>query len=211
VSHDDKPEDARHFHVDKMFSALGQAVATYDELLARMGFVYGIDEIAYLFPTHHHAEVFIREAVHDEAECTLFNVATDHVHTSPINSCYDVMYQFLSVPSSYLPHRPSQTSTVRIEAMHLARGFSPLHFGELLSMERDGLLASAIHASFKCEDETAYAAATHRLRESGWEVAQRCDSTYGRFSYWKPLEADQWLPDGPFMYLKPRINLRDAE
>jgi hypothetical protein len=49
---------------------------------------------------------------------------------------------------------------------------------------------------------------THRLRERAWEVVQKCDSTYGKFSYWKPLDADDHEDLG--LYLKPRVNLRDT-
>lgn len=188
----------------KIFRGLKEAVRVYDEVLERMGSEHRIDEIAYLLPNHVYASTFLRESVR-EAGCVHFNSATDHVHTEPLQTHYDVLYDFMSVPLEFLNGRE-----VRIEAMHLIDGFSPLHYAELLQMKKYDANCTAIHASFKCEDETAYAAAIHRLQEADWEVAMRCGSSYGRFSYWKPLDPDNVLPDGPYLYLKPRMNLRDA-
>lgn len=193
------------FDIPKVFSGLQRAVKTFDDVLERMGSDHRIDEIAYLMAGHDAANIFLREAVMADG-CVHFNSATDHVHTEPLLTHYNVLYDFMSVPLEYLNGRE-----VRIEAMHLIDGFSPLHYSEMVVMGREGFEQVGIHASFKCDDEEAYAAATHTLREAGWECAQRCLSDYGRFSYWKPLDSDDWLPDGPYLYLKPRVNLRDSQ
>jgi hypothetical protein len=52
-----------------------------------------------------------------------------------------------------------------------------------------------------------------------WGLAQSCESTYGRFSYWLTNETTDmelekagwpWLSTGYEAYLKPRVNLRDS-
>lgn len=194
------------FDLDKIFAGLGKAVKTYDGVLERLGFPEGtyVDEIAYMTADHETANIFLREAVMTDG-CVHFNSATDHVHTEPLMTHYNVLYDFLTVPLPYL-----NGHEVRIEAMHLIDGFSPLHEAERHNMRRDSGILSGIHASFRCPDEEQYGAALHRLRMRGWEAAQRCSSTYGRFSYWKPTDPDTWVGDGPHLYLKPRVNLRDA-
>lgn len=188
------------YPVEEMFAEAGKFVSEYDKVLSDLGFVQGIDEIAIQFDDARYAHTFVAEAVTQEG-CVLFNTATDHVHTQPLNTCYDVAYLFLSLPGQY---HPENRSGVRLECMFLGDGLSPLHAAEAEEMRKGSAKSVTVHASFKVEDEEDYASAVHRLREGGWEVAQKCDSKYGRFSYWKHAD----LADG--VYLKPRVNLRDG-
>ncbi len=192
---------------DKMFSAVKETCERFDRILERLGFVNAIDEVALLFINPFQATEFLREAVTNDG-VLLFNSATDHVHTLPLRTCYDVRYDFLTVPSPYWPE--NRIAGPRIEAMHLTDGYSPLHFAALMEMKETGNPATPIHASFKCDDEEDYAIAVDRLRTAGWEAAQRCESTYGRFSYWTPLNPKEWFDDAlRDLYLKPRVNVRD--
>jgi len=193
--------------MSNIFRGLGDAVGLYNDVLHRLDLPgYQIDEVAYLFLDRHHLDIFTREAVREDG-CLLFNTAEDHVHTLPLKTCYDVEYRFFTVPTQYL----DGIDMVRVEAMQIKRGFSPLHEAETPMLVQVGAPMGAIHASFKCQTEDEYAAVVVRLRERGWEVAQKCDSTYGRFSYWSPLDAEDWLGDGARLYLKPRVNTRDME
>lgn len=190
---------SKFFDVPAMLKQAGDEVERYDDVLAGLDFVQGIDEIAFMFPDIHHANCFVNEAVQVPG-VSLFNSATDHVHTQPLRTCYDVAYMFLTVPDRYVGR-----DNVRIEAMYLGDGLSPLHHAVLSEMYLNESRCAVVHASFKVTDEEDYAAANHRLRERGWEPVQRCESKYGRFGYWQPLDPD--VPPG--LYLKPRVNLRD--
>lgn len=184
------------YRVPSMLDGAMRSVQVFNNCLAQMGFVQGIDEIAWLFPNDNALNAFTKAAVREES-IAHFNGADDHVHVGPLDTCYDVRYEFFSIAGR----------NYRVEAMTLQGGFSPLHVNEF---RRDRTAkAYGIHASFKCPTEEDYAIATHRLREAEWEVAQKCESAYGRFSYWQPTDSMKWLPDGPIMYLKPRVNLRD--
>lgn len=195
-------KDVQFFDVEETFNEAGKFIERYDEVLADLGFVQGIDEIALLFPHRGYAWSFVAEAVREEG-CVLFNSATDHVHTKPLRTCYDVTYLFLTLPAAY---HPSGRSGVRLECMFLGDGVSPLHEAEIAKMDIGDEAVSPVHASFKCGDEEDYANATTSLREAGWESVQRCESTYGRFAYWSPLHDET-----PGVYLKPRVNLRDGQ
>lgn len=126
----------------------------------------------------------------------MFNSASDSVTTGPIRSQYDVNYWFVRTPHPY-----------RLEVMEIPvrEGFSPLHsklpWHSIVNGTTDNDIF-AVHASFKC-DSSSYAAAGVLLRKAGWELAQRCDSAYGKFSYYVNEDLGGW-------YLKPRVNLRDA-
>lgn len=192
------PTNTKYFDMNSVFQGLGRVVRLYNEMLAQLDIPHVVDEVAYMFADRHLLDLFTREAVQVDG-CLLFNTADDHVHTMPLGTCYDVEYRFFTVPMEYLPG----IEQVRIEAMRMGRGFSPLHLAEVLL---NGW--GAIHASFKCQTEEEYGAVLHRLRERSWEVAQKCDSTYGKFSYWKPFDQDNH--EDLDLYLKPRVNLRDS-
>lgn len=194
-----------HFDLTAMLRGASRAVADFNEVLEKHLDLPGvhIDEIAYLFGNRHVLDVFTREAVKEDG-CILFNTAEDHVHTLPLRTCYGVGYRFFQVPLQYL-----HGNEVRIEAMEILSGLSPLHVAEYQTMIQAGIEVGAIHASFKCVNEEQYGAVVHRLRERGWESPQRCESDYGRFSYWAPIDRTPF-PDLPFLWLKPRVNTRDA-
>jgi hypothetical protein len=149
-----------------------------------------IDEMALMFQNSTGVFTFLTEVVQREG-VALVNAARDVVQVSPLPARYGVQYWFLT----------SGHPEWRVEAM-LTDGNSPLHYA--LSQGAHPGSMTVVHGSFKCPNEEEYATARVALRKAGWEEAQRCDSQYGRFSYWLD-------PDGPReVYLKPRVNLRDA-
>jgi len=155
-----------------------------------------IDEMALMFHDYQTLFAFVNNAL-PQPGVTLFNYAKDVVRTEPIESEYTVEYWFLTLP---LPG-------VRLEAL-VQNGGSPLHTSVQLRNPHSGTGSVVkMHASFKCASEEEYGDACTALRRSGWELAQRCDSTYGKFSYWQstcdPADRPQW-------FLKPRLNLRDG-
>jgi len=166
-----------------------------EELRAMFGTRYSIDEVALMFTSPSWALRFIGSAVRVPG-ITMFNAAHDVVTTRPIVSTYSAHYWFLTTPDEEDPWR--------LECMYAHVG-SPLHDSYRGFMaDRDVI---AVHASFKCADEEAYGVAVKTLRDNGYEAAQLCDSTYGRFSYWMPEE--EGATSG--LYLKPRVNLRDMD
>ena len=122
-----------------------------------------------------------------------FNVANDNVKTAPIRSAYSVEYHFYRHPDR----------DYRLEIMRLTSGISPLHAAIPLPLARQ--VCTPVHASFKTTNEEQYAYARNYIEGLGYSEAQRCDSNYGRFSY--------FVKEGMFVdrvpYLKPRVNLRD--
>lgn len=166
------------------------------------GFLHGlldenvpnIDEVALFWPgdrddTDNLESLFefIRESVSEDG-VEYFNSASDRVKTSPINSYYHVMYDFLRV-----------TDLPRLELMRLCGGFSPLHN----QFRRPG---SIVHLSFKLSTEDEYDAfldKMHECRQYDAALAMECTGDYGRFSYWSV--------NGLSVYLKPRVNLRDGK
>lgn len=179
---------------DVLLATVAEGHAHMNELLRASLGEHVIDEMALLFGTLDHLYSFLSHAVRTDG-VELFNHATDTVTTGPITSSYEAFYWFLRVADP----------RYRVELMHV-RGLSPLHTPMLYAMEKrhdDHVLA--VHASFKCATEEDYGVAVATLRTDGWELLQRCDAAYGRFSYWhNPDSAHpaEWL-------LKPRVNLRD--
>lgn len=166
---------------------------------------FEIDEVALMFVGN--PWPFLEEAVKLDG-VDLFNVADDEVETFPIHRDYSVRYYFLSTPFGF-----------RVECMRITGGISPLHNGFIgFDGSTKDVLPPVVHYSFKCADETEYKYATATMRGNEWEMAQGCESTYGRFSYWMTdertddalSEADwPWREKGYEAYLKPRVNLRD--
>lgn len=193
------------FDLDEFFSRVERGVRRYTQVLGDLGFVHGIDEIAIQVPNRLALLNLIQQAVARDG-VVLSNTATDHVNTLPLQGCYSVDYAFLTGFSIDGVH------PYRIEIMHKTHGFSPLH-DAILTAIADKASAWCVHASFKVHDENEYGAATHALRKGGYESVQRCDSTYGRFSYWQPYDLDTEASTlgEDFLYLKPRVNLRDAQ
>lgn len=175
----------------RMVPLWDKEIATASSTLKSWGVTLAdIDEIALLFPGQHEANSWIMDAVRDE-DVHHFNAAFDTVNTSPIPSEYFVRYDFLSL----------RGRSYRIEAMQLITGTSPLH-APLVKQAEQFQVPVPVHLSFKCENEEVYQRSVYRLEQNDFEAAQRCRSTYGIFSYWKHPEFD--------LYIKPRVNMRDA-
>lgn len=152
---------------------------------AVLGSRFPIDEMALYFSEPNGLLQWIDEVVREDGY-ELFNVAEDTVHVSPLPSSYDVAYWFVRCPRPY-----------RIEAMTLTSGHSPYHY-----LFSHGTGPYVIHASFKTSTEEEYATTVHALTQSGYEVWQRCTSSYGRFTYLGDESGD--------VVLKARINMRDG-
>lgn len=165
-----------------------------------LGLTAVFDEVAMAFWDQDQEYAFIESAVRNGY--TLFNAADDTVNTAPIRSQYDVHYSFLQAPG--LPWR--------IEAMRITDGCSPLHTALYWNAHKDVPQRApfVVHASWKCADEQEYQNTAARLCESPWlDLSQRCQSTYGTFSYWLPV-GEAFNEIGARVYLKPRVNMRDA-
>lgn len=187
-----------------------------------------IDEAAIMVPTPYHRDKLGRQL--SKAGWSLFNKATDLVHTNPFGTRYLVEYQFFSNPGH----------AWRLEIMMMDSplsetpgGFSPLH----ASLYRDGrpdmsagahrfpvphlsykavprvlrypaqVMAEAGFPSEAARMETpqgAFARSVDELRTCGYIHAQTCQSSYGLFGYYIHQDADRQI------YIKPRVNLRDA-
>lgn len=183
--------------VDKLLEQAATATHDLNTILLRLGFVERVDEVAILCRNEQWLDRLVMEAVRHPA-VTHFNGADDHVWTEPIKACYSTRYEFFDVVGA----------AYRLEVMALRHGFSPLHYAIATDAGPDFTLGF-IHASFKCQTEEEYGYAVLRLREAGWEDAQRCTSDYGTFSYWTPMDIEHWIPKERFVFLKPRVNLRD--
>lgn len=188
---------------EPILASIGEQVEKYTRTLGNLGFVNGIDEIA-VDTWDSLAFLNLMQSLVSEPGVAFTNAAHDVVRTDPFGTAYEVDYLFATGLNLYSDRHP-----YRIECMNITDGWSPLHTAARLEAEAMHAAAWMVHASFKCTDEADYGATTHRLREAGWECLQRCTSTYGRFSYWKPFDRD--LDDSGNLCLKPRVNLRDAQ
>lgn len=182
-----------------MVERLDQALAPL-RLGEKEGLVGHIDEVALMLHEDHDYENVARALV--RAGCQLNAVASDNVDVWPFGANYDVEYSFFQVPTQKLP--------LRIELMRIMEGTSPLHavyedFGA--KFHSLGVPAvPVVHYSFKCWTPDAYQRITEGLKFTGAVMAQGCNSTYGRFSYW----VYTGLTGRHMTYLKPRLNLRDS-
>lgn len=189
--------------VSETMQLLVDTRVTLDEQVRGMlGSAAYIDEMSLLFTSPHYAKLWVDTAVRLNG-VTLFNTADDTVRTSPIRSDYNVHYWFLTAPEGH----STAERTWRIEVMYAHIG-SPLHDSHLLAMRAAGQECGIIHASFKCATEEAYGDAVVALAKNAYEPAQHCESSYGKFSYWYPLELGH---HDIATALKPRVNLRDME
>lgn len=169
-----------------------------------------IDEAAILVPTEWHSRNFIGKM--EGAGWEHFNGADDLVYTNPFSTRYFVHYEFLRSPEK----------DYRIEVMTMSEGvmdhnsgFSPLHHALWYpnGKRKDALVEDSFpvpHLSFKVppnvekRPQAAYSRAVASLQAKGLIHAQTCQSTYGVFGYYLPNDANRQL------YMKPRLNLRDA-
>jgi hypothetical protein len=151
-----------------------------------------VDELALMFVDQFEMMRYISDAVM-EPEVEHYNGANDVVETLPLGTEYRVRYDFLRI----------RGEVFRVECMAITSGFSPLHAAVWNNASN---LPVVVHLSFKARNLHRYNEMIAGIRKTGAIFAQECDSTYGRFSYWK---VD--LHDGPNLYLKPRVNLRDGD
>lgn len=164
-----------------------------EEVRGLFGAERTVDEMAVYFPNRDLLVTFMAQAV--QRGWRLFNFAEDNVVTRPIIGTYAVEYWFME----------HEDHDYRLELMTIPEGFSPYHASLFEACRLHSAPASIVHASFKVPDEESYGAAVVGLRKADYELAQHCESTYGRFSYFVRYEADNARPA-----LKPRLNMRDA-
>lgn len=189
--------------VSSTMKLLVEQKALADERVRGMfGAEVHVDEMSLLFTEPSAARQWVDMAVMLNG-VTLFNTARDVVHTAPIQADYEVHYWFLTAPEA---GAIADWKPWRIEAMYAHRG-SPLHDSFLLPMRKSGEDVGVMHASFKCATEEDYAVAVRTLADNGYECAQRCESSYGRFGYWYPIDIQD---NEQHVALKPRVNLRDV-
>lgn len=162
-----------------------------------LGTSYTVDEMALYFPDPDLLMVFVGKAV--QRGWVLFNQAEDNVTTRPIPGAYAVQYWFMNHPDR----------DYRLELMTIDEGHSPYHASIHHMCQRMSAPVSLAHASFKVPDEKAYAAASIALRNGGFELAQHCESTYGRFSYYI-IKSDDAREERYVPTVKPRLNMRDS-
>lgn len=194
-------EEAQRSPEDKLKERTGLYLQTVDEKWHLMneevrglfGAECTVDEMAVYFPDRDLLVTFMAQAA--QRGWRLFNFAEDNVVTRPIIGTYAVEYWFME----------HEDYDYRLELMTIPEGFSPYHASLLEACRLHHAPASIVHASFKVLDEESYGAAVVGLRKAEYELAQHCESTYGRFSYFVRYEADLARPA-----LKPRLNVRDA-
>jgi hypothetical protein len=161
---------------------------------------YKIDEVALLYTSEDEANKdTIALTMVDTVQ--VFNYARDHVHTRPLENCYDVTYRFIQ--NALYPWR--------MEVMSLDSGHSPLHE----SMIADGAASEdspgIVHASFKVGNKEAYDEVITQMSEStDWVLGQACQSTYGNFSYWRYVGGEEGGSGPLSVWIKPRVNVRDG-
>jgi hypothetical protein len=165
---------------------------------------YLIDEAAIMVP-----DPFQRSALTAQLEAAgweQFNEAEDLVYTNPFGTRYFVAYRFFRHPE--WPFRlevmmPSMGSDGR-------GGFSPLHTA---LWQPDGWPLRRLqveeaypipHLSFKVPDLKSFSVAVQYLKDKAFLHAMTCQSTYGAFGYYISNETYRQV------YLKPRVNTRDA-
>lgn len=178
--------------VHRTLTAAEKEVERYNAVLEGMSGGHAIDEVALLVGDASQLNL-LDGLLTIQFGWDRFNIAHDNVKTQPIRSAYSVEYHFYRKPGV----------DYRLEVMRLSGGVSPLHAAIPLPLSR--AVCTPVHASFKCDGEEEYALARWELDGEGYVQAQRCDSAYGRFSYYTNLSN---TPDR-VPYLKPRVNLRD--
>lgn len=176
---------------DNLPGWLGDA-AKIENALGFLGIQVVIDEVALLFRNDELVEHFVMDMVQTDG-VELFNTATDEVTTRPIFSQYVVNYAFLRLPGNKM----------RLECMNIVDGLSPLHEAHGQMNELHWGVPIPVHYSFKC-DPNDYNEVLGELEKVMGAPLMRCASRYGEFAYFK-------MPDvNDFMYIKPRVNLRDS-
>lgn len=176
--------------VSSLEHEMAPVIDTFNETLASIFPVarYTIDEIAVMFPDEDARMAWLMSAVKEEG-VTIFNAATDVVKTNPIRSTYVADYVFLN----------RSGLRWRIEAMVVQEGVSPLHAPMADEIR-------PVHASFKVHSRREWAKVYDAIAEDeDFWLAQSCVSDYGRFAYFAHCGEEE-----TGLYLKPRVNTRDA-
>lgn len=162
-----------------------------EEVRGLLGTSFTVDEMALYFPGRELLIAFIAKAV--QRGWRVFNYAEDDVETRPIVGQYSVEYWFLQ----------HDLRPYRLELMNVTDGFSPYHSSLQFACDQLTLPYVLAHASFKVAGDEAFGATNVALRAAGYELAQHCTSSYGKFSYY--LGGVNNMPA-----IKPRINTRDG-
>lgn len=168
---------------------LRQVAEWHRALMDSVGLTHPIDEMAVAVPDMGDAANLIHRAVTADG-VELFNMAIDDVRVVSHQTRYSVRYLFLNTPHGF-----------RVEVMNISEGLSPLHHA-ILGEASKGVTFPVVHASFKVHRHDL-----EEVEDALGDIAyhvQRCESTYGVFSYWLPKDTDS------LVYLKPRVNLRDG-
>lgn len=223
-----KPEDPQEpsgIHHDDMpsgpWSAAAKSweasIAAYQEWMENThGCYLQIDEVSLLFFDAEHVFNFITQAVGEEG-VWLSQTASDQVHVDPVRSRYNVHYWFLN----------HTDKPYRLELMLKdGNGLSPVHdqlrFDMMRQAHREAEESGddqfpdvhpikapvVVHLSFKAPSQPDYQLVNNGFNENeDCEFVQFCRSSYGQFAYWRVN--DLW-DNVSAVYLKPRVNLRDA-
>jgi len=183
--------------VNRMITVVSEARMRGEAWLSELGYgACSIDEVALLLPEGKNGDEWFQCMLGRVGHrgISYFNRDTDVVQCQPLPSEYDVEYYFFSTDVG-----------VRLELLCLRGGYSPLHDLYRRSGQASSNNADVVHVSFKVANEAVLKGTYAELHEAGWLLGQDCTSRYGRFGYWrKPGE------EGPMLWLKPRVNLRDA-
>lgn len=178
---------------------VGEAQARGNHWLLNLGMAqHSIDEVAMMLPEGEPEAtdwLSCMLARVGKEKITYFNRSVSKVQVNSLPSQYSVTYHFFT----------TAIPGVRLELMRLGNGHSPLHALYNLPGER-GRDACVVHASFKVIDVAEYRRVLAHLQSEDWVCGQDCTSDYGLFSYWRKPGDEESL-----LWLKPRVNLRDAQ
>jgi hypothetical protein len=180
-------------------AALREQAALAQSFLFDAGIFASVDEVAIMVNSIEMEYGLVESAV--RYGYAMFNAASDHVQTSPIESDYNVHYTFLQHPED----------NFRLEIMRMEEGVSPLHTSLADRAFRNDFNGPVVvHTSFKAQSLGDLGDVESLLEKSSeFEMAMSCRSTYGAFSYWTPTTYGT-KTEGIQLYLKPRANLRDS-
>lgn len=151
-----------------------------------------IDEMAILFPNEETLDAFVFMAARDPIVMHDRTVERDEMVRVDDTGRWHVRFEFFKMAGMRF----------RIEAMTVLDGHAPLHESALKKAKGN---PNIFHASYKRFTEDGYEQCKDQLNRQVKEpVIMEAEyvNSYGRFSYWSANAI-------PFLYLKPRVNLRD--
>lgn len=157
--------------------------------------VFAFDNAAVLLPTIADVQGFVLAATNAGME----HFARSHEHVSEFGvggSAYEVAFDFLRWPSGTYNGRP-----FRIEAMHIAGGYSPCH--EKWMRDHD---YGVVQVSLKVTNLRQMSRMALVLDGLGLRRQHVFAADYGLYDYWSGMDYP-WPADA---YLKTRVNMRDA-